>query len=64
MKREIIKDLRFYPGNEGSKHHRQLTVGLRTPSSSNIFIAASSFRATLFIARVSTCRTQQVWEKE
>jgi hypothetical protein len=37
--------------------------GLRTPSTSNIFIAASSFWATMFIARVSTCRTQQVWKK-
>jgi hypothetical protein len=37
--------------------------GLRTPRTSNIFKAASSFWATLFIARVSTCRTQQVWGK-
>jgi hypothetical protein len=29
----------------------------------NDFTAASSFQATLFIARVSTCRTQQVWGK-
>jgi hypothetical protein len=31
--------------------------GLRTPSTSNISLTASSF-----IARASTCRTQQVWE--
>jgi hypothetical protein len=61
-KRKIIRDLRFIlemkaPNITGSR------LGLRTPSSSNILKAASSFWATLFIARVSTCRTKQVWGK-
>jgi hypothetical protein len=54
------------PGNGGSKHHRQSTGGcvrLAPTASSQDFRVASSFWATLFIARVSTCRTQQVWEK-
>jgi alpha/beta superfamily hydrolase len=38
--------------------------GLRTPSTSNIFMATFSFGATLFVAMVSTCRTQQVWGKD
>jgi hypothetical protein len=54
------------PGNEGSKHHRQSTGGcvrLAPATSSQDFKVISSFWATLFIARVSTWRTQQVWEK-
>jgi hypothetical protein len=62
-KREIIRYLRLIPWNEASKHPRAVDWGLCTPSTSNIFIAASSFWATLFIERVSTCRTQQVWGK-
>jgi hypothetical protein len=62
-KRKIMRDLHLIlemkaPNITGSR------LGLRMPSSSNIFIAASSFWATLFIARVSTCRTQQVWGKD
>jgi hypothetical protein len=52
------------PGNEGSKHHMQSTGGcvrLAPAASSHHLHVASSFWATLFIARVSTCRTQQVW---
>jgi hypothetical protein len=52
-------------GNEGTKLHRQSTgdyVRLEPATSSQDF-RASSFWATLFIARVSTCRTQQVWGK-
>jgi hypothetical protein len=30
------------PGNEGSKHHRQSTGGLRTPSIGNIFTRLQS----------------------
>jgi hypothetical protein len=61
-KREIIRDLRLTlemkaPNITGSR------LGLRTPRTSNIFIAASSFLGKLFIARVSTCRTQQVQGK-
>jgi hypothetical protein len=54
------------PGNEGSKHHRQSTGGcvrLAPATSSQGFRSTSSFWATLFIARVSTCRTEQVWRK-
>jgi hypothetical protein len=54
------------PGNEGTKLHKQSTGGcvhLEPATSSQDFKVASSFWATLFIARVSTCRTQQVWEK-
>jgi hypothetical protein len=54
------------PGNEGSKHHLQSTGGyvrLELATSSQDFRVASSFWATLFIATVSTCRTQQVWGK-
>jgi hypothetical protein len=54
------------PGNEGSKHHRQSTgdcVRLAPATSSTNSRVASSFWATLFIARVSTCHTQQVWKK-
>jgi hypothetical protein len=55
-------------GNEDTKLHRQSTGGLRMPGTSNTssqdFRVASSFWATLFIARVSTCRTQQVWGKK
>jgi hypothetical protein len=54
------------PGNEGTKLHKQSTGGcvrLELATSSQDFRVASSFWATLFIARVSTCRTQQVWEK-
>jgi hypothetical protein len=54
------------PGNEGSKLHRQSTGGcvrLAPATSSQDFRIASSFWATLFIAWVSTCRTQQVWGK-
>jgi hypothetical protein len=53
-------------GNEGTKLHRQSTgdyVRLEPATSSQDFRVASSFWATLFIARVSTCRTQQVWGK-
>jgi hypothetical protein len=34
---------------------------LNSATSSKDFKAASSFWATLFISRVSTCCTQQVW---
>jgi hypothetical protein len=54
------------PGNEGSKHHRQSTGGcvrLAPATTSQVFRVASSLWATLFIPRVSTCRTQQVWGK-
>jgi hypothetical protein len=66
-KRKIIRDLRLNPRNEGSKHHRPSTGGcvrLAPATSSQDFKVTSSFWATLFIARVSTCRTQQVWGKE
>jgi hypothetical protein len=54
------------PGNEGTKLHKQSTGGcvcLAPATSSQDFRVASSFWATMFIARVSTCRTQQVWKK-
>jgi hypothetical protein len=65
-KKKDHQRLTLYPGNEGSKHHRQSTGGcvrLAPATSSQDFKVASSFWATLFIARVSTCRTQQVWKK-
>jgi hypothetical protein len=65
-KKEDYQRFTLYPGNEGSKHHRQSTGGcvrLAPTTSSQDFKAASSFWATLFIARVSTCCTQQVWGK-
>jgi hypothetical protein len=65
-KREIIRVLRLNPGNEGTKLHKQSTGGyvrLEPATSSQDFRLASSFWATLFMARVSTCRTQQVWGK-
>jgi hypothetical protein len=55
------------PGNGGTKLHKQSTGGcvcLEPATSSQDFKVASSFWATLFIARVSTCRTQQLWGKE
>jgi hypothetical protein len=63
-KRKIIRDLRFIleskaPNITGSR------LGLRTPSTSNIFTSSScSFLllSNIVIARVSTCRTQQVWK--
>jgi hypothetical protein len=67
MKKKYYQRFTLNPGNEGSKHHRQSTGGcvrLAPATSSQDFIVASSFWATLFIARVSTCRTQQVWGKE
>jgi hypothetical protein len=62
MKKKDYERFTLNPGNEGSKHHRQSTGGCVRLAP--IFIAASSFCATMFIARVSTCRTQQVWGKE
>jgi hypothetical protein len=65
-KRKIVRDLRLIletktPNITGSDW------GLRTPRTPQHlhkdFRVASSFWATLFIARVSTCRTQQVWGK-
>jgi hypothetical protein len=55
------------PRNEGTKLHRQSTGGcahLAPATSSQDFKTTSSFWATLFIARVSTCCTQQVWGKD
>jgi hypothetical protein len=66
MKKKDYQTFTLYPGNEGSKHHMQSTGGcvrLAPATTSQVFKAASSFWATLFIARVSTCRTQQVWKK-
>jgi hypothetical protein len=60
------QSITLYPGNEDTKHHKQSTGGcvrLEPATSSQDFRVASSFWATLFIARVSTCRTQQVWGK-
>jgi hypothetical protein len=54
------------PGNGGTKLHKQSTGGcvrLEPATPSQDIRVASSFWATLFIARVSTCRTQQVWGK-
>jgi hypothetical protein len=65
-KKEDCQRFTLYPGNEGSKHHRQTTRGcvrLAPATSSQDFKVASSFWATMFIAWVSTCRTQQVWGK-
>jgi hypothetical protein len=62
-KRKIIRDLRLIletkaPNITGSQ------LGVAYAYHQRIFIAASSFWETLFIARVSTCRTQQVWGKD
>jgi hypothetical protein len=70
VSREKKKDYQRFtlnPGNEGSKHRRQSTGGcvrLAPATSSQDFNVASFFWATMVIARVSTCRTQQVWRKE
>jgi hypothetical protein len=66
MKKKDYQRFTLYPGNEGTKHHRQSTGGcvrLAPATSSQDFKVASSFWATMIIARVSTCRTQQVWGK-
>jgi hypothetical protein len=66
MKEKDYQSFTLYPGNEGSKHHRQSTgacVRLAPATTSQDFKVASFFRATIFIARVSTCHTQQVWGK-
>jgi hypothetical protein len=65
-KRENYQRFTLYLGNEGIKLHRQSTGGcvrLAPATSSTNSRVASSFGGTLFIARVSTCRTQQVWGK-
>jgi hypothetical protein len=65
-KEKYYQSITLNTRNEGSKHHRQSTgacVRLAPATSSQDFRVASSFWATLFIARVSTCRTQQVWGK-
>jgi hypothetical protein len=66
-KRKIIRDLRLIletkaPNITGSR--LGVAYAQNSTTSSHHLRVASSFWATLFIARVSTCRTQQVWEKE
>jgi hypothetical protein len=66
-KKEDYQRFTLNPWNEGTKLHKQSTGGcvhIEPATSSQDFKVASSFWATLFIARVSTCRTQQVWGKE
>jgi hypothetical protein len=50
MKKEDYQRFTLYPGNEGSKHHRQSTGGLRTPSTSNIFTRLQS--SFLFLSNI------------
>jgi hypothetical protein len=68
-KTEDYQIITLNPGNKGSKHHRQYAgppvwPSINSATSLANSIADSSFRPTLFIARVSTCRTQQVWGKD
>jgi hypothetical protein len=65
-KKEDYQRFTLNLGSGGTKLHKQSTGGcvrLEPATSSQDFRVASSFWATLFIARVSTCRTQQVWGK-
>jgi hypothetical protein len=65
-KREIIKDLRLILETKAPNSRSSRLGGyvcLEPATSSQDFRVASSFWATLFIERVSTCRTQQVWGK-
>jgi hypothetical protein len=66
-KKEYYQRFTLSPRNGGTKLHKQSTGGcvrLEPATSSQDFRVASSFWATLFIARVTTCCTQQVWAKE
>jgi hypothetical protein len=48
MKKKDYQRFTLNPGNEGSKHHRHSTGGLRTPSTNNIFTRLQS--STLFLS--------------
>jgi hypothetical protein len=64
MKKKDYHRFTLNPGNEGHKTSQAVDWGLRTPSTSNIFTRLQSsilHLSNIYIARVSTCRTQQVW---
>jgi hypothetical protein len=58
MKKEDYQRFTLYPGNEGSKHHRQSTGGLRTPSTSNIFTRLQS--SFLFLSNIIYSRGEHL----